>query len=587
MEIKNRKRSGDKGHTVIKSDKKAKFNFDISILDLMCSYVVSSNAHIKRGNLINMRNLIEAIDLDIYAKDPEKMNRIRFIQRGIQARLEKDLKNPTLIMTHINGGMYTEIDLNSFNEISNSELEYIDTTVAGALKATFLDSDMEKFHELYLRYKAEDYRYKDEFIKEVQEFVTYMYNKFRRAEAESIYTSSFTLEAEKFENSISDTYDKLTAPGRYLACTMQGMNAITGGGFEATRVYLYLGLAGIGKSMLMLNLALQMKKANNGYITKDPTKKPTIIYLTQENGIDETVDRICKIISGKNMAHFSKEEVIRILKEDGELFISDDNNININIIYRPDRSIDTGDLYTIIEDLEDDGYETIALFQDHIKRIRSIDKSVHKDIRLELGAVMNELKILAQIKEIPIITVSHLNRDAAKTIDNAVTGNKFDLTRLLGRSNIGESMLMQDNADYVYIAGREVDSMNNEYLMIKCIKSRNSSNIDFVCLPFAPNNGTKLIEDLYSPVPVFKTTLVPDSQQSPIGGGEQKIIQLNGSVSSEPTYTSLNNITQIDNIFNSLGTLYTGANDDMYSFDLNPTITQSVIEPKPFISWTA
>ena len=73
------------------------------------------------------------------------------------------------------------------------------------------------------------------------------------------------------------------------------------------------------------------------------------------------------------MAEFSKEEVIKILQTDGELTLEGDNNINIHIIWRADRSIDTGDLYGIIEDLEDDGYEVIALIQDHIKRIRSVN----------------------------------------------------------------------------------------------------------------------------------------------------------------------------------------------------------------------
>ena len=82
---------------------------------------------------------------------------------------------------------------------------------------------------------------------------------------------------------------------------MQGVNTLVGGGFECTRAYLFLGMAGIGKSMLLLNLALQMKKANKGYIPKDPTKIPTILFLTQENSVEETVDRICNIITGKNI----------------------------------------------------------------------------------------------------------------------------------------------------------------------------------------------------------------------------------------------------------------------------------------------
>ena len=360
--------------------------------------------------------------------------------------------------------------------MSNQELIYIDETVSGALRSTFLDSDMDKFYELYTRYKAQDYRYRDEMNAEIEEFVSYLYNKFRRSKAEDPNTISFSLRGEEFENSISDIHDRLSSPSRYLYTTMQGMNMITVGGFECGRVYLLVGMAGVGKSMLMLNLALQMKKANKGYITKDPTKIPTIVFLTQENSVDETVDRICTMITGKGMANFSKEEIINLLRTKGELMLEGDNNININIIYKPDRSIDTGDLYTIVEDLEDDGYEVIALFQDHIKRIRSIDRGVRSDIRLELGAVVNEFKVFANIKQIPVITVSHLNRDASKTIDSSATGNKMDLTRLLGRSNVGESMLMVDNADWACIVNKEFDMEENPYLVLKRIKLRNGDN---------------------------------------------------------------------------------------------------------------
>lgn len=576
MEIKNRKRGGMQGRTSTFSSTKAKYNFALSILDLMCSYVLSQNANIRRGNLINMRNLFDSIDLSVYDKDPEKMKRINFIKRGLEARLVQDLKNPTLILTYINGGIVnTDLDNNKFDEISNDELEFIDQTVSGALKNTFIDSDMDRFFDLYTRYKAEDYRYRDAITAEIEMFVAELHNKFRRAKTEDISNTSFSLREGEFENGLSDIHDSLTAPGRYLYCTMQGVNTLVGGGFECTRAYLFLGMAGIGKSMLLLNLALQMKKANKGYITKDPTKIPTILFLTQENSVEETVDRICNIITGKNIKEFSKEEVINILRTEGELMLEGDNNININIIYKPDRSIDTGDLYTIIEDLEDDGYEVIALFQDHIKRIRSIDRHVSGDVRLELGFVMNELKILAQLKKIPVITVSHLNRDASKTIDSMVQGNKTDLTRLLGRSNIGESMLMYDNADCVVIANREIDIDEVDHLVLKNVKLRNgSTKLDYICQPFERGSGTKLVEDLYDVTPRFKITLVPETQQVP------NTMEIKGIVMKQSSYTNLNNINKVDevNIFNSLQ----GAK---YSSDILSQPVQQPIQSKKFIVW--
>ena len=581
MEIINRNRTGGHGKEYVKSEEKARFNFDLSVLNLMCSYVVSKNAHIRRGNLINMRNLFEAIDIKVYENDPEKLDRVNFIRRGLFARLEKDLKNPTLILSYINGGIEDNGKrLEDYPEISNQELTYIDETVSGALRSTFLAADMDKFYDIYTRYKAKDYRYRDEMNNEIEEFISYLYNKFRKSKAEDQNTISFSLRGEEFENAVSDIHDRLSSPSRYLYTTMQGMNLLTVGGFECGRTYLLVGMAGIGKSMLLLNLALQMKKANKGYITKDPTKIPTIVFLTQENSVDETVDRICTMIAGKGMKNFTKEEVIDILRNQGELMLEGDNNININIIYKPDRSIDTGDLYTIVEDLEDDGYEVIALFQDHIKRIRSIDRSVKSDIRLELGAVVNELRTFANIKQIPVITVSHLNREASKTIDNSATGNKMDLTRLLGRSNVGESMLMVDNADWACIVNKEYDMEDNPYLVLKRIKLRNGdNNIDYICIPFEKNNGTKLVEDLYNPAPAFKTTLVPEVQQSPT-------VQLNGIVPNQQSYVNLNMMNDEPNMFESLGSGYSSINLDADSSILNSMSNITLEEQKtPFIIW--
>jgi hypothetical protein len=211
------------------------------------------------------------------------------------------------------------------------------------------------------------------------------------------------------------------------------------------------------------------------------------------------------------MRDLSKDEVVRLIKEDGELYISQENSIDILIKYMPNRSVDTGYLYTLTEDLEDDGYEVICFILDHIKRIRSCYKQT--DLRIELGEVVNECKTFANLKDIVFLTNSHLNRDAASTVDKAATGSKADLTRLLGKANIGESMLMLDNLDCCFIINVEYDRQGNKYMIFKRIKMRyRATNRDYICQPFVANNEIKLLEDFGSPVPVFKDTLDEFSQ---------------------------------------------------------------------------
>ena len=44
------------------------------------------------------------------------------------------------------------------------------------------------------------------------------------------------------------------------------------------------------------------------------------------------------------------------------------------IKYYPNKSISTGDLYGIINDMSDEGNEVVALILDYVKRIKAVEK---------------------------------------------------------------------------------------------------------------------------------------------------------------------------------------------------------------------
>ena len=208
------------------------------------------------------------------------------------------------------------------------------------------------------------------------------------------------------------------------------------------------------------------------------------------------------------MLNFSEDEAIEILKTQGNLVATSEDPINLVIKYEPNLSVDTGYLYTMVEDLEDEGFETICVIQDYLKRIRSVDGSFGGDLRQQLGAVINEFKIFCTLKDIPLITASQLNREATKHIDEGRTKNQADLVRLLGRSNVGESNLILENSDWVGLIAPEYDVDGNKYLGIQQVKSRYFIPGNFNCAYMPYVNGTiKFIEDYFSPVPVHKTTM--------------------------------------------------------------------------------
>lgn len=508
MNIERRKKYSGSGRTINKSDRRLDINFDLNSLNLMCSYILSENKNIRRSHLINMRNLFDLLDINVYVNDIEKMKRIDFIKRGLEAKIIHNLKDPIIVIKYINGGIIedTNLDIRNFTELSNNELDWINSTITEALKYAFIYNDIDRMLDICTRFKAADYRSRGSIVQEFETLVTDIQNKFRRSRVESLSETSFTLRNGLFDEIVKDIHEQLTDPCSKLITGMQGVNELLGGGFESARVYMLLGLTGGGKSLSLLNMAYQLKKNNKMYKPKDPTKIPVIVYLTMENTVKETVQRLFNLTTGEDMENFSPEQVVDMLRTDGELYLTDESPIDIVIKFVPNRSVDTSYLYTMVEDLEDEGYEVICLIQDHVKRIKSVDK--YTDVRLELGAVVNEFKVFASIKDIPVITNSHLNRDAAGKIDEASRANKGDLIRMLGRANIGESMLMLDNLDCAFIIGQEYDSQCNKYMGFKRIKMRGKCTLrDTIFQPFVSAESIRLVEDLDLPVPVFKDTL--------------------------------------------------------------------------------
>lgn len=573
MVIKNRVRTPGHGRTYTKTKKKLNINFDLASLSLMCNYVISENRNVRRLQYINLRNLIDMLDIDRYINDQERYKRIIFIKRGLEARLERNLQDKLMIIKFINGGILDDdiIDIETFKDMSTSEIDWINETVSAAIRYSFIYDRADEQLDLWTRFKAADYRSISSIASEIENSVSELNTLFRKAKVESIAEQPFNLTPQVMEAMITDSWNAVTSSYRTLVTGMQGMNQLLGGGFENTRVYLLLGVTGVGKSMTLIDIAYQLKRYNKGFKPKDPTKRPCIVYLTMENTITETIQRLFQIATGEEFSRQSSpQEAIDKLRTTGELFLTDISPIDIIIKFKPNKSEDTGYLYTLVEDLEDEGYEVIALLQDHAKRIRSTSKN--QDLRLELGDVINEMKVFAMLKDIPVITNSHLNRDGARVIDSNTSNTKADLTRLLGKSNIGESLLMLDNVDFGFIINTEYDNESNRWLVCKCIKSRIKTLRDYICLPYDTKNTIKLLEDFYSKIPLFKDSLY----EAPIlDTGIQNIPNMSQSnnryVNVIPVDDDDQNIYEFSTRYSSLSVL-NQSEEKIKPFTINPIV---------------
>ena len=136
-------------------------------------------------------------------------------------------------------------------------------------------------------------------------------------------------------------------------------------------------------------------------------------------------------------------------------------------------------------------------------------------MRLDLGEIINEFKAFANHIGIPVITDTHLNRDASKTLDESSSNNKKDLIRNLGSFNVSESFLMIDNCDVGIIINKEMDSNELLYMGFKCIKTRTKCDLDLFYQPYLPGNSIKLVEDINLTIPSFRRSLKDDQPTVP------------------------------------------------------------------------
>ena len=357
-----------------------------------------------------------------------------------------------------------------------------------------------------------------------------------------------TADMDSLKQSISQTISSLKTSNNIFKTGIRRLNTLLSPGYMNGRLYTFLGLPAAGKSTILLKSALDIRKYNPDYQPKTPGMKPAVLYITMENTFTETIERIWNMTFDEPIINYSEELAIeklcnelgidRILKDDIvaydveepdrklDALLSDESqgktNIEIVMQYYPYRSISTDDLFTIIQDLRDENLEVCALVFDYIKRIEPATPAAD-NVKLELNRIINELKALAVIQDIPVITAHQMNRAAAATVDAAARQGKADTNKLVGRENVGDAWEILETTDWAAVINSEYKPGTDEkYMTFNVVKRRriDASDAEFakytyLAHPFAKNNGLRLIDDIHLNKVLSLQSLVSDIELIP------------------------------------------------------------------------
>lgn len=491
----------------------------MDFLDQLVDYVFADNVILGRRSFRQLYALMSSFELEDFQDNIDAQVRVYIISKIALKRAESAIPAnfDTLVALIKSGGVFdTEIDdvLNGVREkLPNDWVIEIDNLISERLKYSGILGGTNKMQDILLRIQNNDYTDLQSFMtEEVEPVFCEMWKELKKVRGLSADTDKdFDFSLDSFTDALVKTHTIKNSSSCRVKTGIQKLNEMVGGSLEGGRVYNVLGLTGKGKSKILLSLAYQCWKNNQDMTTLDPSLKPAFLYITAENDIFETYERLAAIAI--DMSQFNEDMITEdtdflkdlTLEELKDLLIDsgviNNEKCNLYVKYRKNRTISTLDIQGMIDDAKMDGFEIRGVFVDYTKRINSIEKIIEENERL--GAITNDFSTLAKENNCFVFSAGQLNRAAMKQLEEMIAKGKVNLGQKLQSSDIGGSWAIIENSDVVIIINPE-DTIENDgsirsWMTFNRVKSRSrTKKVQYFAHPFHRLNGMQLLEDINS-----------------------------------------------------------------------------------------
>lgn len=511
-----------------------KIPMEIDVLLAMALAFLTSNRKASFRLRSKILELLRVMDPDAFHENDELLWRYHLALDIGQAVMEKHANTVTKVELRVMENMEWEDRYREFfhayhggvgffvngrhmeNELSDEEIGYLDGFVSTRLRYSYLWRIGPWMREVSDRIEADDLGCAiTEFNDKVMNGLERLLQAGRRARSANQFESQdFITGTESFAAAIRTTIEARRRPSSLIKTGVRMLNEMLGGGYEGSRVYIHFGRSGDWKSGILCSAAFWAcdPKFNPEIRTSDPTKKPAVLFLTMENDMYETIERMVSFALGQHVdlkdLDIEPDDIVRALED---AFSSE--TCRFVFSYRPSRTINTSHIDDMIGDLATQGYEVVMVVQDYIKRIKASDANAAKtDSRhLELGAIVDEFSNTAKKFNVPFVTGMQLNRDAYAKFEAAIKSGKTDAVKELSATNVGESINVFENADCVIFQGRISSQALGGQLFLTLrrakLRGRSRGGPDYFAQPFAIDpetnevNEMKLVEDAYEGCP--------------------------------------------------------------------------------------
>lgn len=499
-------------------DRQVTITFDIDMVNALIKYTRCDS--VSQYQVAALHKLLKQLDFGQYVYNPDILDRLRFLNVTCEAICDANIQDENVMQTYLASHLenydiiFPQVEFDK-NLLSPSECDIMTNAVN------------ERLQYIYI------YQVKDDIVQALEEFdnvgfTSYMdvvntlkgklsnlMVKLQNISAPDQLIRQFNFTDEQYMDLLRRVVDRAKKPSTILRTGIRQLNAILSPGFQSGRLYTFLGGTGRFKSGTLWNITDQLRQFNPQIVPVENGMRKTILYITLENTIYETILRLFDMYNntGREITDMDVNEVADLLRKEGHFEFSSEDGIDIEMRYYSDLEIATSDIYTIVRELADAGKEVIALVLDYILKIDS-QKEHYGDERLRISYAGRELKDLAQNLDIPVITAMQINREGNNILDSAMQENKEDIGRFIGSSYVGQCWDLIQESDFVCFVNLEMQKSTGKWFVsFKRTKLRGKPDptaVDYFNHPFVNNNGIRLEPDVNQPEPVSVISLASD-----------------------------------------------------------------------------
>lgn len=536
---------------------RALITFEVSTLNTLLRYAMCS--YVQKSGVANLHRLIDALDLKAYAANKDVQNRLKLIKYVTEARMTYGMKEYDTIRTYVVSTYPDSSDyislLPEMNTLELPEISSVGKIVEERLQYIYLFQTKDELTELLKEFNKGGWSSYKNTIEELRGMLQNLLLNLSSVESNNGLIRKLNMSETNYNDLVEKIVKKMKMPTSVLQTGIRQLNAILSPGFQASRLYLILGLTGRFKSGTLLNIADQICKNNPQIKAVEDGMRKTVLFISNENSIEETYARLFDMYSDvdDDITKHTPEEVIEILKKNGHFNFTDSNGIAIEFRYYANMEMSTGDIYTIINEMAENGYKVIAVVLDYIARVKSVNNATEERFRLQ--DVAKELKSLATYYSIPVITAQQVNREGNGIIDAAMRDEKADLAKFLGTTAVSESYGLIYEADWVALVNLEKRRSDEQWFLtfnrLKIRGKQDPSAVTYFNHPFVDAKRIRLATDTDLENSLSVVSLATDLES--IDQNDNRLMTFSNTMNNTPINSSvISNARHASNILETL-----------------------------------